>query len=255
MTTPLRGRHRTGRRWTVGFVLGTVLVGAACGGWVWLRGSAGWTELWQALPFGAPDAAGAPWAGRDRPTPSPREVVQQLIALRQAGAYPDMKPLIVPERVTEVINTLVAVQDFLGANDQLCELVRREVGGGLSQTIDRGRLAYDLDIFSRYVELLDERVAGDVATVGFLVDGQVPPRHAALRRCGQAWCYDPGPGDYRRLADAFERLARGLRQTADEIRSGRLPASALREDPDRLAEELAVRLLPGVKLLPPAPGG
>jgi len=204
----------------------------------------------------SPTTQPAPASG-PRPGLSPRETVTRLIEARETGAYHQMTPLIVPQRSADVLATLLAVDDFLNANQQLCEVVRRQVGLGLAQAIDRSRLAYDLDIFSRYVELLDETVTGDTARVSFLVDGGLPARYARLRLVEGTWRYDPGVGDYQQLAEAFRRMARGLRLTIDEIREGRLPPEELRDNPARLHEEVRVRLRPGLKMLPapPSPDG
>lgn len=192
-------------------------------------------------------------AGGNLPAVSPRETVARLIEARRTGAYQAMTPLIVPARAADVLTTLVAVDDFLSANQQLCDLVRDKVGLGLAQTIDQSFRAYYLDIFSKYVELLDEQIAGDDATVSFTVDGHLPALHAHLRIVAGSWRYDPGPGDYMQLADAFGRMARGLRQVVAEIESGRLSAAQLRDDPELLVREVDIRLRPGVKLLPAPP--
>jgi hypothetical protein len=74
---------------------------------------------------------------RQTPKVSPRETVEQLIRLRDTGEYQQMEPLVIPERASDVIVTLVAVQEYLNANEQLCDLIRREVGLGLSPTTPR----------------------------------------------------------------------------------------------------------------------
>ena len=74
-------------------------------------------------------------------------------------------------------------------------------------------------------------------------------KRAELRRIGDTWRYDPGPGYDPELPRAFHRMARGLRQALQEIKSGRLSPQMLRDDPDLLVKEVEVRLLPGVKML------
>lgn len=231
------GRNRLAPRlWRPGAVL-VLAAGMAAALWACSR-----------APSGPPgQARGAP------PATSPRQTLTRLIQSFTRGNVHAMTPLIVPERASDVVLMLTAAQEFLAANEQLCELVRREVGLGLAQTIDQSRWAYFLSVFSRNVELLDEHVQGDQAEVSFLVDGQLPARRALLRRSDGAWRYDPGPGDYQQLAEALRRMARGLRQTIEEIRSGRLSPQVLRDHPQRLVEEVRVRLLPGAKRLPPPP--
>jgi hypothetical protein len=165
-----------------------------------------------------------------------------------------MRELTVPEHAHDVVTTLAAVDDFLSANDQLCEFVRSEVGLGVADAIDQGQLAYHLDVFSRSVELLDQSTDGDEAQVSFLVDEQLPARHAKLRRLGGRWRYDPGSGEFTKLGEAFERMAYGLQQVLDGLRRGQLSAERLRQNPQELIDEVRIRLLPGVKLLPQGPG-
>ncbi len=183
------------------------------------------------------------------PAQTPRETLVRLIAAREAHAYRDIRALIRPQHAEQVVTYLMAVDDFLLANRELCQYVRDQVGLGLAQNIDQSHMAANLEVFSPYVELLDEVVDGDVATVSFVVDSNLPVKRAELRRVGDTWRYDPGPGYAPELPKAFHRMARGLRQALQEIKSGRLSPETLRNDPDRLVQEVEVRLLPGVKML------
>ena len=184
---------------------------------------------------------------------SPRETIQRIIAAREAGSYQTLNELIVRERAHEVVKTLMAVDEFLHANKTLCDYVRGTFALGLSQSIDQSHWGAHLDIFSRHLELIDQRIEGDTATVTFTVDGRIPVRRARLVRIGGAWRYDPGSGYDPQLPTAFERMARGLRQVLDDLKDGRLSADAIRANPQRLVEEVRVRLQPGIKVLPTPP--
>jgi hypothetical protein len=184
---------------------------------------------------------------------SPRDTVERLIAARESGSYQALGELIRPERAQQVIRTLMAVDEFLHANRVLCDYVHETFALGLSQSIDQSDWGARLDIFSRYVELVDQRIEGDTAVVTFTVDGRVPVRRARLVRVDGAWRYDPGPGYDAQLPAAFERMAQGLRRVLDDLKSGRLAADAIRADPRKLVEEVRVRLQPGIGLLPRPP--
>jgi len=184
---------------------------------------------------------------------SPRETIARLIAAREQRQYQVMRELIVPEHARDVIATLAAVDDFLSVNDQLCDLIRSEIGLGTADAIDQGQLAYHLDVFSRNVKVLDESIAGHDARVAFLVDERLPARHAQLRLLDGTWRYDPGAGEFAKLSQAFERMAHGLRQVLEGLRRGQLSAARFRENPEELINEVRIRLLPGVKLLPEGP--
>ena len=111
---------------------------------------------------------------------SPRETIQRIIAAREAGSYQTLNELIVRERTHEVVKTLMAVDEFLHANKTLCDYVRGTFALGLSQSIDQSHWGAHLDIFRRHLELIDQRIEGDTATVTFTVDGRIPVRRARL---------------------------------------------------------------------------
>lgn len=182
----------------------------------------------------------------------PRQVVERLIQARAAGASRQIEALVVPGAAPSVLATLAAVDEFLSINRSLCDHVRRHVTPGLAAVIDQSRLGDNLDIFSAHVEILSERIDGEQAEVSFLVGGQIPARHARLVRTNEGWRYDPGEGYDPALPAAFRRMADGLRIVLEDLKSGRLPAEELRRNPQRLIEEVRLRLMPGVKMLPAA---
>jgi hypothetical protein len=186
-------------------------------------------------------------------SPGPKATLERIIALRKSGAYTTMEELIIPQRRHEVSRTLVAVDDFLHANDEICRYVREHVALGVAQAMDQSALAGNLDIFSPFVELLHESIDGERARVAFQADRKLPIKHAELHRVADRWLYDPGPGYQPEIPAAFSRLARGLRQVLADLRSGRLPAEELRANPDRLLEEIRLRLSPGARMLPKRP--
>ncbi len=200
-----------------------------------------------------PGCSRSPQGGTQNPPASPRETVARLLEARSSREYQAMRNMIVPERAKDVIAMLAAVDDFLAANDQLCKLARDEIGLGVAEAIDQSQLSYHLDIFSKYVKLMDESITGDTAQVAFLVDEQLPARHAQFRLINGRWRYDPGPGEFAQLGEAFGRMAYGLRQVLDGIRRQQLSLEQLRRNPQELINEVRIRLLPGVKMLPQGP--
>jgi hypothetical protein len=184
------------------------------------------------------------------PDQSPRATLEKLIAARRQALYRDFEPLVVPGRCDELVNTLLAVDEFLSANQLLCNAVRERFTSGLSQSIDQSFLGTNLGLFSRYVELVSEQIDGDRAVVAFSVDEKLPLQHAELTLMDGQWRYDPGTGYNPQLPAAFQRMAKGLRQVLDDLKNGQLPANLVNDDPQRLIEEVRVRLQPGVKMLP-----
>lgn len=188
-------------------------------------------------------------AGANTPS-TPSDVIREILKTRKSAQYSALRELVLPDRAEPITRTLLAVDDFLAANQKLCDQIRERVGPGVSARVDQSHLADHLDVFSRYVDLIGEVVDGDSAIVRFTIDGKLPAKSAQLLRIDGRWRYDPGPGYSAGLVAAFEKMTEGLRQLADELRSGALNVDPFRENPDRLLEEVRLRLLPGVKMLP-----
>ncbi len=185
---------------------------------------------------------------------APTETLTQLIAHHDARRYERMYPLIVPEQREDAVKYVRAMDELLDANRMLAGFVRTHIGAGVLRSIDQSHLARNMNIFSHDVKLLDEVVDGDRATVGFTVEDALPARRAALRRVEGAWLYDPGQGDSGRIVPAVRRMAEGLRATLHELQNGKLDPAEMRRDPAQLVEAVRVRLAPGIRMLPEAPG-
>jgi len=183
---------------------------------------------------------------------SPRQVIQRILAARARADYVDIERLTVPERAAGVVATLIAVDDFLQADGELSRYVRDHVSVGLSQLIGCSAWASDLEVFSPHVELVQASERGSEAEVSFTIDGRLPLSRARLTRRAGRWLYDPGPGYDENLPRAFAAMARGLRMVRDDLAAGRIAPEAVRADPQRLLEEIRLRLAPGAGLLPAA---
>jgi hypothetical protein len=183
--------------------------------------------------------------------------MEELCALRRDQRYVDLTALIVPESSDAVVRFVRAVDEFLAANRRLCDWLAEHAGFGLGQTIDQSYLAddlrayagEDLGVLSRHVELLDEAVVGDRATVTYAVEERMPAGRARLRKVGGVWRFDPGAGCPEELPAAMSDMARGLDTLRGELESGALAIEPLRDDPELLIEKVKARLRRGVNLL------
>ncbi|MFN0136685.1 MAG: hypothetical protein ACKVS9_11290 [Phycisphaerae bacterium] len=203
---------------------------------------------WVLLLLGGCGPSGSSQAAAP-PTP-PKQVLRKLIELRAASKYAELSKHVVPSRAAETVQTLMAVDSFLHANEALIDHVTREVSPGLARVIDQSRLGQAQDVFSRGVDLLDEVISGDAAQVAFTIESQIPARTARFRLVGGQWLLDPGDGYHAAIPAAFERMAVGLRQTLEELRSGRMSAAQLTENPQKLIDDVRTRLTPGLSMLP-----
>lgn len=184
---------------------------------------------------------------------TPRETIEQLWKLRARREYTQMEPYILPPHARTVSDLLAACDSFLLAEQQLREYVRDNIGYGVSQTVDLSAMAYNLEVFSRAVELLDEAIDGERAIVSFTINRQIPTKTAQLVLRGGAWRYDPGTTLNADLPRVFRMLADGVRKTLQELRDGVLSADAVRASPAQLARRLQSNLTPALRLLGDAP--
>jgi hypothetical protein len=181
---------------------------------------------------------------------TPTETIHQLVAARDARRYDNVEARVVPDRAAAVVATLRAVDEFATANLALVEYVRNEHGVEAGATLDCSEWINRMDIFSRFIDVVTERIEGETAVVAFMANGQLPLQHARLARRDGVWLYDPGPGYDERLPAAFQRMAADTRSMLEDLKSGSIPREGLTRAPLKLAEELRRRLADGVGLLP-----
>lgn len=187
--------------------------------------------------------------GRALPAVGPGETVTALTKLRAERQYAALRALIVPGRGHAVVETLMAVDEFLDANRALCNWIRDEAGIGLSETIDQSWMADALGVFGRHVAVLDESIAGDWARVGYVVNDRLPALEAELRIVDGRWAYDPGGGYTPELPEAFREMARGLESVLADLKAGRIDREELQRGTGTLEQKVAARLQRGVNLL------
>lgn len=181
---------------------------------------------------------------------SPLDVARRLIEFRRQRQYEQLYSCIIRAEQHHVVKFLMAVDEFIAANKRLCDYVRENISVALADAIDYAHLAGNLDLFSDHVELLDQRVEGEKATVTFLVDNALPARRTVMRREDGVWRYDPGRSDASVAAPAIMEMTKGVQTVLRMLNDGTLDAGAVKSRPDLLTDELRVRMLPGVRMLP-----
>jgi len=190
-------------------------------------------------------------------TATPRAAVEEIRRLHAGRRYDELRQWIVPEQASALVDLLLAVDRFLGANDRLCAWIGAEVGTGLAQSVDQSYLADELgtilgnnlNVLAQDVELLDESEAGDTARVSYVVAGRVPAQVVVLHRRDGRWQFDPGPVSAPTFVEGFNDMASALDSLRRELADGRVPIEELRTDMDRLMDLVEVRLRRGVRLL------
>lgn len=193
-------------------------------------------------PARPPDAAAAA-----------RAVIDELRQLRHAGRYDDIEPLVAPGRFAPLRELLLSVDALLHANAALTSFVQREISAALAQNIDQSYWAEMLGIFSRDVHVISAQIDGDEAAVTFQIRDHLPLDHTTLRLVNGAWRYDPGAAADPGFAKAFREMADGLRAVLGDLRRDPDACKRFERYPDELVNEVALRLRPGMALLPRPP--
>jgi hypothetical protein len=218
-------------------------------------GPAVWTVLVWVVGCARP--AAPPTSAPTSTAQGPRATLRRVLSARAECQYTSLAGLVAPERADDVLQFVSAVDEFLAANQRLCDWLRDHVGLGLSQTVDQAYVAddlatyagADLGLFSRHVELLDESIVGAQATVTYAIENRLPVLRARLRQVAGAWRYDPGSTCPAELPAAFRDMARGLDALVAELRDGKIDVRLLQGDPEWLMEKVKARLRHGVALL------
>ncbi len=192
-----------------------------------------------------------PSANRRTPVASPLAVAHRLVAARQAGDLVALQKLVLPERAAEVARALVAMDDLIRANQQLCSFLRREVRAGLAEVVDQSHLATRLGIFSRDVRLLEARpIDADTVDVTFTVGDRLPAERARFALLDSAWRYDPVDPQPPLFVEGVRALTAALRSLHDDLESGALSRAAVRRDPNIFIAEAQERLSDAAARLP-----
>jgi hypothetical protein len=203
------------------------------------------------LPACRRSEANAPTAGSDAVA-----VAAAIVSARTQYDHRRLHALVVPAAADALVALLDAVDGYVQANQRLRRYLRENVSGDLALSINQEHLWHHLGLVSRDVKILQVEPADDRATVTFTVADRVPVERATLVRTSAGWRYDPDETIDPDAAAAFERMTAGLRFLQSDLEHGKLTPGELRRNPERLHQELRLRLSDGVHLLPtptPAP--
>ena len=185
------------------------------------------------------------------PAPAPPlKVAQQIVNARQSRDLATITQHVTTEDREALADMLLAIDEFDVQAIRLRTAVARHIGGGISRGCDLTSLTAELALFSQQVELLDETVDGDKATVAYALAGRLPTKRAAFVLEANHWRYDPGDFKAATFGPAFRELADGLAKVAEAVEAEKFAADEIRKNPQPLYEELRRRLEPGLKLMP-----
>jgi hypothetical protein len=191
-------------------------------------------------------------AGRETSLPDPAEAVSIWRTWRQEKRYRLLEACIKPDQSAAFIDTLIAVDLVLAANEEVRQAIAEVLGEHRTELWDLSALGDNLGIFSSGMNIISVERKQDQATVTFQVGDRLPLESAQLHGGPKGWLYAPGPAPTGWPAQ-LRRLATGLTDVAEVIR---------RERPDavRINQEFRLRIFPQLKALerapvPDVPGG
>lgn len=151
---------------------------------------------------------------------SPIEVVRRVHEYRLAGRLGLVAQHVLPDQRPHVLQLIRAVDRLLQANQALQAAVTNHIGPASAEGFDRSQVANIIGVFSNEVEILDQRLDGEVAVVTVQVARRVPLDEVTLVRLEDRWLIQtdpPIPGvadELRRLAEVLLDAARMLDKQA-----------------------------------------
>jgi hypothetical protein len=169
-------------------------------------------------------------AGESDPTglDTPLVVARALRAWHHDRRYLALERYVVPEQRVLLVDSLMAFNRLLGANERAQRLITAMHNERVAAEFSLSRLANTMGLFSQDVEFRGERIDGDHAVVTAQVAGTVPLEEFDFVRRGDRWIYAPEsplaslPDLVHKVADGVERFIaqlEGRQLTVNQIRS------------------------------------
>jgi hypothetical protein len=167
---------------------------------------------------------------------SPSQTVEHIRQCRRDGQLTELEAFLLPDQRAAVLDHLMAVDDVVTAHRSLNQLIRERIGVGTATVLDTDALANIVGVFSQDVEVVDETVDGDRATVTICVAGRLPLERVEMLRREGRWMVRTDP-PVPALTDELRKLAQAARRVTLELRTRNLTA-------DELQRELRLRQKP-----------
>jgi len=159
---------------------------------------------------------------------SPLDTVRRVHDYRVGGNLAQIEAHLLPEQRPFVLELLLAVDQFLAADQALRASATRNIGPASAMAFDRSDVADMLGVFSHHLSALDETIDGDRAVVTIQVADRVPLQSVNLVRRADVWLIEtdpPIPGaarEIRAMAAVLTEAAQSLAQkpiTAAELQA------------------------------------
>ena len=165
--------------------------------------------------------------GPRREVISPTQTVRRVHQLRIAGQVAQLEKHLLPSQRPYIVELIQSIDQLLSANRVLQASIAKHLGSATAIAFDRSEAANAIGVFSKDLEVLNERIEGDRAVVTIQVGGRVPLEEVQLVREQGRWLIQTDPPipevakELRKLADVLVQAARRLevrRITAAELK-------------------------------------
>lgn len=173
---------------------------------------------------------------------TPLQTVLAVHKYRAEGRLGMIESHLVVEQRPYVLELLHAVDRLVAANQALGDAITRRLGRLTAEAFDYSQVANLVGVFSRDVDVLDEKIVGDAAVVTVQIAKRVPLDSVHLVRSGGRWLIrtdTPIPG----LAVELGRLADVLSAVVCRVADGRLTAEQLRRELDAQSADVRRRIV------------
>ena len=182
------------------------------------------------------DTADASVIAGNAQSSDPIEAIHRWRQWRDQRRYRLIEAHIDPDQRATFIDTLICVDMFLEANDQVGRAVAEVIGDYRFEEWDLSIVAQSLGLFSEPIEIIRVDRDGERAVVVYQAADRLPLENADLRADPDGWVYLPGAGNAA-LPAAFRGLAATLSDIAVRIRSDSL-------NRDQINREFRLRVWP-----------
>jgi len=167
---------------------------------------------------------------------TPMDTARLLRRLRTTGRLAQLRPYLTPEHCEAILDLILAVDQLTIAAAELQSAVGDTIGEATADLYDFTSVANSLELFSRDVELVDEQVRGEEASVVIQVASRVPLNTVRFNRINGRWILQtdaPRAG----LPEGVLELAAALRRCAVEQRRNRWTIERFNKELDRRTQD------------------
>lgn len=144
--------------------------------------------------------------------PDPVEAIARWRRWRDEKRYRLIERCIETNQRKTFVDTLICVDAFLAANEQVQKAIGEVLGDYRTDEWDLSLVGEHLGLFSAGMEILRVDQEADRVTISYQVGGRLPLETASLRAGPEGWTYVTGPG-----APGFPAAIRGLAMTLSDI--------------------------------------